>query len=85
MEEKLSYKISAKMQMKQMDMQEKVQGFIASQRSAKGTTEEGTNTYAAIVIGVIVLAISVPVMRTVFGNIMDFFQDGTTKTPANWS
>ncbi|MDI3236416.1 hypothetical protein QK289_15480 [Exiguobacterium antarcticum] len=80
-----SYKISANVQIKQMDFKEKVTFFFTSESSVKGTSEEGTNVYGAIVVGIIILSIALPGLRLIFGGIMGDFQDGTTKTPANWS
>lgn len=83
--QQLSYKISAKAQITQMNVQEKIGRFLTSDASVKGTSEEGTNVYGTVVSGIIMVSIVFAGLKIIFGGIMGDFQDGTTKTPANWS
>lgn len=76
--------LTAKIEMKKMDVQDQVKNFVTSEVSAKGTMEEGVNSYGAVVLGVIVLALAVIAYKTGFANILDQFQDGTTKRPTDW-
>lgn len=76
--------VMVKVQMKKMDLQEKVTDFVTSEVSAKGTMEEGVNAYGAVVLGLAVLIAAYVAYKLVFDNIFDFFQDGTTKRPADW-
>lgn len=77
-------KAQAKLTIKAMDAKEGVKNFITNEISAKGTTEEGTNTYGGLVIAIIAIALIVLTVKVVFPNIMDFFNKGTTKRPADW-
>ena len=83
LKEKLSA-IVAKVEMKKMDVTEGVKNFVTSEVSAKGTMEEGVNSYGAVVLGVIVIALAVLAYKAGFANILDFFQDGTSKRPTDW-
>jgi len=83
MKEKMNA-LLVKVQMKKMDVQNSINEFVTSEVSAKGTMEEGVNSYGAVVLGVLVLIAAVTAYELIFGNIFDFFQDGTTKRPADW-
>ena len=76
--------LQAKATIKALDAKEGVKNFVTSEVSAKGTMEEGVNSYGAVVLGVIVIAAAVVAYKLGFANILDFFQKGTTKRPADW-
>lgn len=77
-------KLQAAATIKAIDAKEGVKNFVTSEVSAKGTMEEGVNSYGVVVLGVIVIALAVIAYKAGFLNIFDGFQKGTTKRPADW-
>ncbi|MDI3236418.1 hypothetical protein QK289_15495 [Exiguobacterium antarcticum] len=77
-------KLQAKATIKAMDAKEGLENFITSEASVKGTSEEGTNTYGGQVGALIFIGLVVFTLKVVVPAVMDGWQKGTTKFPANW-